>query len=76
MEGNGRGGGGGSEAAPSVEAFELADMTPLGVLALVEGATVGVEATAADALSPSLRSFTSDGSTNSAFKSRPPCGGH
>lgn len=39
-------------------------------------AVVGVVAVAAAAFSPSLRIFTSPGSTNSAVNKRPPCGGH
>lgn len=72
LEGNGRDGCG-SEAGPSADAFELADVPPLGVIAFTGGAAeVGVEAAAAAAFSPSLRTFTSDGSTNSAVNSRPP----
>jgi len=86
---NETGGGGGSNPAaavegwpdaatvtPSFDAFELAERAPRGVMAFVEGAAVAVGPAAAAALSPSLRSFTSDGSTNSAVNSRPPWGGH
>lgn len=61
---------------PSFDAFELAERAPRGVMAFVEGAAVAAGPAAAAAFSPSLRSFTSDGSTNSAVNSRPPCGGH
>lgn len=82
---NVRGGGGGSSPAavvegwpdegaviPSFDAFELAARAPRGVIAFVEGAAVAVGPAAAAAFSPSLRSFTSDESTNSAVNNRPP----
>ena len=58
---------------PSIDAFKFVEL-PREVRAFVEGAGVAVEPAAA--LSPSLLSSTSDGSTNSAVNSRPPCGGH
>jgi hypothetical protein len=89
LGGSGRGGGGGSVAAagvegwldegtmlPSFDAFKFAELPPRGVIAFVEGAAVAVGPAAAAAFSPSLLSFTSAGSTNSAVNSRPPCGGH
>lgn len=76
MEGNGRGGGGGSEVVLFVEVFELVDMIFLGVLVLVEGVIVGVEVIVVDVLLLLFWSFILDGLINLVVKSCFFCGGY